>query len=510
MLIVSGFFKYKNVYLYAVPIYSILFLYNLNSSEVHFIHLLFPLFISCVIVLFISYVTYNIFKSFEKASLISFLTIFIFFNFGSIYDFCIHNSIPLLQQGRWLFLFFIILLLLIIFFIVKNTKIRKLVEIINFLKIIYTSLLFLVITSIIYNNFKKDSYVTPLAAYKYSGATNFNGNIYYIICDGYASFKTSISLHGFDNSIFYDSLKSIGFEFPEKSKSNYSITFLSLSSSLNMDYLHNLIPNIIETGSNSTNDLQNLIQNPLIFQKFKLKGYKIYNISSGWGPTSFINSANVNLSSLFLSPFYYEWGQFTIFRPLIQRKLYESRSNNIHNSFSELEDIEKLKNKNFIFSHIISPHRPYLFNENGEIVKYKEADFTSYKSHVSKYYAQVKFLNNELLRVIKKILQNSKTKPIIILQSDHGSDMYFKNSNIKLSISEPLRSIQIMERTENLNAIYLPYKTKNTTKLIKDLTPVNTFRFIFNEFFNDTLPYKKNEVFYSDYYNLFRFTKIKY
>jgi hypothetical protein len=68
----------------------------------------------------------------------------------------------------------------------------------------------------------------------------------------------------------------------------------------------------------------------------------------------------------------------------------------------------------------------------------------------------------------------------------------------------------IMERTENLNAIYLPYKTKNTTKLIKDLTPVNTFRFIFNEFFNDTLPYKKNEVFYSDYYNLFRFTKIKY
>lgn len=400
--------------------------------------------------------------------------------------------------------------MIISFFIINKTRIRKLIVIAKFLKITYSSLLTIVLSLILYNNFIKYSHVNQLAVNKYSRLDNFNGNVYYIILDGYASLKTSSSLHGFDNSYFFDSLKTLGFEFPEKSKSNYTMTFLSLSSSLNMDYLNKLIPNMIGTTGNSTNELQNLIQNPLIFQKFKSNGYKIYNISSGWGPTSFINAANVNSSSLFLSPFYYQWAQFTIIRPLIQRMLYESRGENILYSFSELGAIEKLKSKNFIFSHIISPHRPYIFNEKGDIIDYKEDDFRSFKTHVSKYYAQVKFLNNQILKVINKIIKNSKTKPIIILQSDHGSDMFFKDSYVKLSISEPLRSIQIMERIENLNAIYLPYKTKNSSELIKDLTPVNTFRLIFNEFFGDTLPYKKNGVFYSDYYNQFKFTKIKY
>jgi hypothetical protein len=59
-----------------------------------------------------------------------------------------------------------------------------------------------------------------------------------IVLDGYASLNSSTTLHGFDNTSFFDSLKTLGFEFPEKSKSNYSMTFLSLSSSLNMDYLN--------------------------------------------------------------------------------------------------------------------------------------------------------------------------------------------------------------------------------------------------------------------------------
>ncbi|WP_295234430.1 hypothetical protein [Sediminibacterium sp.] len=499
----------KLFYLFAIPFYSILFLYNLNSSEVHLSQTVFPLIISFVIVFIILKISQRLINGSEAASLISFYVIFVFFNFGFLYDFCIKLRIPIIQQGRWLFLFLFIILILSVLIIKRATK-NQLSISIAFFRVSYFSLIIFVSFSIANKEFVNKNANNIKSGYEISTLNEFKGNVYYIILDGYASSNVSRKLHGFDNKAFFDSLKNLGFYFPEKSKSNYSMTFLSLSSSMNMDYLNNLVPQLINTEGNSTMELQNLIQYPKIFKKFKSKGYKIYNISSGWGPTSFINSANVNSSSLFLSPFYYQWAQFTLIRPLIQRRLYESRGENILHSFSELKNIKEKKGKLFIFSHIISPHRPYIFDKNGDIVNYEDDDFSSLNSHINKYYSQVQYLNKQIIEVLKEILKNSKIKPIIILQSDHGSDLYFNNSFIKLALKEPLRSNQISERTENLNAIYLPYNTSNSIKLINNLTPVNTFRLIFNEYFKDSLQYRDNEIFYSDYYHQYRFNKIKY
>ena len=62
-------------------------------------------------------------------------------------------------------------------------------------------------------------------------------DIYYIILDGYARADVLDSVYGYDNSEFIFWLEQHGFQVARGSRSNYSQTYLSLASSLNMTYL---------------------------------------------------------------------------------------------------------------------------------------------------------------------------------------------------------------------------------------------------------------------------------
>jgi hypothetical protein len=69
--------------------------------------------------------------------------------------------------------------------------------------------------------------------------------------------------------------------------------------------------------------------------------------------------------------------------------------------------------------------------------------------------------------MIQEIIKNSDTYPIIILQSDHGFVIPERRYNI-------------------LNAFYLPGQDYNGL-LYPSISPVNTFRIIFNQYFKENL-----------------------
>jgi hypothetical protein len=74
--------------------------------------------------------------------------------------------------------------------------------------------------------------------------------------------------------------------------------------------------------------------------------------------------------------------------------------------------------------------------------------------------------------VVGGILSRSDIEPIIIVQGDHGT----RSSNIDLDkAGEP----PFFERGGILNAIYLPADCRSS--LYPTMTPVNTFRLVFNE-----------------------------
>ena len=68
---------------------------------------------------------------------------------------------------------------------------------------------------------------------------------------------------------------------------------------------------------------------------------------------------------------------------------------------------------------------------------------------------------------------------IIVIQSDHGSNFIFKEPSYNTFPDADM----LTERMNNINFIYLP----NSTDIPDSITPVNTFRIIFNHYFKTNL-----------------------
>ena len=69
-------------------------------------------------------------------------------------------------------------------------------------------------------------------------------DIYYIVLDGYGREDILDEYYKFDNSEVVDYLVSRSFIVPANAHSNYHRTVLSISSTLNMNYISELVPEL--------------------------------------------------------------------------------------------------------------------------------------------------------------------------------------------------------------------------------------------------------------------------
>jgi hypothetical protein len=96
------------------------------------------------------------------------------------------------------------------------------------------------------------------------------------------------------------------------------------------------------------------------------------------------------------------------------------------------------------------------------------------ESFITGYRGEVLYLNKRILEIVRKIIAVSATPPVIIIQGDHGDDRAGGEDRMKI-----------------LNAYYLPGVDKSN--FYSTISPVNSFRLVFNEFFEgnyDLLPDK--------------------
>jgi hypothetical protein len=96
------------------------------------------------------------------------------------------------------------------------------------------------------------------------------------------------------------------------------------------------------------------------------------------------------------------------------------------------------------------------------------------------YVDQVKYANIRLIQLVKDLLAKSTIPPIIIIQADHGYTMPY--------------DLAIKPRI--LNAYYLP--GNGAQKLYPIITPVNTFRLIFNTYFGGNYPLLPDNSYWLD------------
>jgi hypothetical protein len=109
--------------------------------------------------------------------------------------------------------------------------------------------------------------------------------------------------------------------------------------------------------------------------------------------------------------------------------------------------------------------------------------------YLSRYPAQVQFVNQKMEKVIDSILTNSSQPPVIIIQGDHGPGS-------RLDWDSPGRSC-LWERTPILNAYHLP--GEGADLLYPSISPVNTFRVVLNAYFGTDLPLLPDKTYFTSH-----------
>lgn len=174
----------------------------------------------------------------------------------------------------------------------------------------------------------------------------------------------------------------------------------------------------------------------------------------------------------------------------------------------ELSKIIANPGPKFVFVHLLLTHDPYVFTKDGY---YTNRTATNLRSGANPLYlGQLQFANKILLATIDTILKSSKKPPIIILQSDEGPYPKAFRDNLNGFSWKKATIAEMREKIRILNSFYLPGQT--STPLYDNISPVNSFRMIFNLYLGEHLPLLPDKSYAQTYlqrnYDFFEVTNI--
>jgi hypothetical protein len=312
-------------------------------------------------------------------------------------------------------------------------------------------------------------------------------NIYYIIFDRYGG-RESLRAWGIDNEPTYQYLASKGFYVAEQSRANYIKTVLSLASSMNLEYLDDL-PRTYGAESRLWAPIHERVRNNRVNAFLGSYGYELLHLGSWYWPTR-VNpyaTRNINYYDAVPLPLTALLSENVLFEPIqraIDSPLVNPRRQQWHRVVRQVDDVVELagrKGPKFVFLHVLVPHTPYVFDRDGSYVSLQlEHRRTAYENYVN----QVHAANLLMRRLVEGILERSPTPPVILIQGDegpypHGTDGDFYDwSRASAAI--------LRHRAGILNAYYLP--GGHGSALYPSISPVNSFRVVFNEYLGTRLP----------------------
>jgi hypothetical protein len=287
-------------------------------------------------------------------------------------------------------------------------------------------------------------------------------NVYFIIFDSYPSNSVLKKYYGWDDSSLVNALRSLGFTVNENARSNYHLTIMSVPSILNMRYIHE-DKEFIKAKDRGLY-LNNKIKFSAVIERFKSEGYEvIFNGVPDFTSTDFTNLfLGASLGDVYSDIFFTKYKNDTI------------------NKINFLKQMEKPQKPTFAYFHILCPHSPYIFKPDGSTVTYLEhlsrlAKFSFNRSIFDRAYLdQVKFIGTQIIQIASQ-LRAKDPDSIIIIMADHG--LLLPHS------AKYEKSIKIDSSLGILFAIYTPPGIVIPAKI----TPVNLFRYLFNNLFDDKL-----------------------
>ena len=498
-------------------IFPVLMIYANNIYIIPFKDTIYPILLVIIFSCLVFFINKLIFKSWKKSGIITSIIMTMVFSYGHIYlqigGFTIGDFI--IGRHRYFMIPYIIGLAISAYYIFK-TK-RKLDNATKILNAIAITLMLMIFVNIgfyaidnnvtIQQGLEKsieqgleksiEQISTKNIVSSHFGEPSVKRDIYHIILDGYGGYQSLKNNLGFDNKEFLDALENRGFYIDSNSYSNYPETILSIPSILNMKYFNYLTDEIGE-NSQEWHPMYEVWKNPEVMMNLESRGYTTIHFES---PEYQQNTEQILCKFTTVIPnneLMRLLSKISIFEHFTYAFSEQEKRERILCAFSELSEIgDREEGPIFIHAHMMIPHPPYLFDSNGERIIYKPYHDDD-ELDSERYLGTLQYANKRIIEIVDN-LQKQDTQPIIIIQSDHGSD--FNNFNWNNPTDD-----MIKQRMSNLNTYYFP--DGGNEFLYEGMTPVNSFRMLFNVYFNSTYPILEDKNYWSNYAQPYNFTDV--
>ena len=319
----------------------------------------------------------------------------------------------------------------------------------------------------------------------------------------------------YDNSKFTEAMRDRGFVVVDHAQTSYATTVLAVASVLNMqfydsnpspfsdlDYLRLEIANskvarqLITLGYTYVEFLSgSLLPSPIadVSKEFAPRGttdVKVVSNSHSGGTAQAEPANNIRIVSL---GHHSKQSFFELYIDTTLLRLARSRLEQFHwhvddavpyswkspelflAATEEVRHIAAMPEATFTIVHLLKPHLPTVFNENGDILD------RNYRPSPEEFFAEFGFVNSRLLLMISTILEKSVNPPIIIFQADHGSTYGHNKASRNRSFMWNDVESGRFTHFDVYAAYYLPYSY--SIDFPERYTTINSFPLILNEIF---------------------------
>ena len=284
-------------------------------------------------------------------------------------------------------------------------------------------------------------------------------DVYFFLLDGYGRADQLEATVGYDNSRFLRSLERRGFEIHDTATAAYPLTFLSLASTLEMDYLalpgelgdHTPFFDAIE-GDNET------------VSAFHELGYRFvfatdYSSLECGDQVDLCVEPREDIIDALIGEREHAILQATPLAEVLPALgIHASPLNGYLSPEDVVEEVERERSEGpvFVYSHILAPHPPYRYLEGCELktdlrdpslIYWGEAEGSGGKE----YSQAVECINRSLLSSVDTIL--ARRDAIIVIQGDHGPKF---GIDFHRPLSEWSKA-ELQQRFPILNAQRLPH-----------------------------------------------------
>jgi hypothetical protein len=480
-------------------LYPVTALYAANLTEVNVLYLIRPVVVSLLGGFMMFGLLWWILKDRVRAGFVSIAVLLIFSTYGIIYQQIEGFKVGSLLIGRHRFLGILMAVLLgVMIWRILRWRSGSMHTAVFYANIIALVLFLMPLGQVLFQAEKiklPTARANQIPTEVQANPTTAHPDVYYFLLDSYSREDYIREEMKYDNSPFLNELRDTGFFVADCSLSNYSATRLSLASTLNMDYLDNLSTDFVPENKDETM-LDPYILNSRVVELFREQGYKTVAFETGYPFTDLINADYhfTVISRPYLAPYLTAFEVLAMKNSMVSLLEGNKGFNNALGIGFEFNDkyqrqkfilskvpsVPELPSPKFVFIHLVTTHRPYIFNPDGTPIVDKnyylyEGFPANTETLIDGYQRVLQYTNAQLLPILKTILAESEQPPVIILQGDHGVLPPGRNT-VLLSI----------------------FGLKDTSELAKDLSPVNIFPVIFNDLFKTGIPLKSNQFTYSN------------